>query len=96
LINKNCETRVDLMGARNVHALGVSLGARIVLELAARDRVRSAVAIAPSGMNLPAERLYQWVALGAARVLMRPLRPLFGVLAHSPAGRGAVLGGLRA
>jgi pimeloyl-ACP methyl ester carboxylesterase len=27
---------------------------------------------------------------------MRPLRPLLGVLAHAPTGRGAVLGGLRA
>jgi pimeloyl-ACP methyl ester carboxylesterase len=90
------EADLDLIGIRDVHALGVSLGARIVLELARRDRVRSAVAIAPSGMNLPAERLYQGLALGGTRVLMRPLRPLFSVLSRSPAGRGVVLGGLRA
>jgi pimeloyl-ACP methyl ester carboxylesterase len=89
------ETDLDRMGFGDVHVLGVSVGARIALELARRRRARSAVVISPSGMNLPPERIYQGLALAATRLLWRGLRPVVGPLAHSWPGRSALLAGLR-
>lgn len=86
---------LDHLGVRRAHVLGVSLGARIGLELARRGRARSLVAIAPSGVSLPPERLYQGAVTGAARVLLRRLRPVLGFLARSPWGRVGLLGWLR-
>src|SRR6478672_7358684 len=51
------EHTLDAEGLGPVHVLGNSLGARIALELAVRGRARSVVAIAPSGVNIPQERL---------------------------------------
>jgi pimeloyl-ACP methyl ester carboxylesterase len=89
------EADLDWMGFGGVHVLGVSLGARIALELARRHRARSVVAISPSGMNLPPERLHQGVTLAATRVFWRGLRPVIGPLAQSRVGRGALAVGLR-
>jgi pimeloyl-ACP methyl ester carboxylesterase len=89
------EADLDRMGFEDVHVLGVSLGARIALELARRHRARSVVAISPSGMNLLPERFHQGAALAATRLLWRRLRPVIGSLAHSRAGRGALAAGLR-
>jgi len=90
------EADLDRMGVGEVHVLGVSLGARIALELARRHRAQSVVAISPSGMNLPPERLYQGLALATTRLLWRSLRPVVGPLARSWPGRGALVAGLRA
>jgi pimeloyl-ACP methyl ester carboxylesterase len=89
------EADLDRMGVGDVHVLGASLGARIALELARRHRARSVVAISPSGMNLPPERLHQGVALAATRLFWRRLRPVIGPLARSRAGRAALAAGLR-
>ena len=48
---------LDELGVGRVHILGNSIGARIALELAVRGRARSVVAISPSGLNTPAERV---------------------------------------
>jgi pimeloyl-ACP methyl ester carboxylesterase len=53
------------------------------------------VAIAPSGLNPPPERVYQGAAMGTSRVLMRALRLAIPFLAQFPAGRAALLAGLR-
>jgi len=45
------ERDLDRLGIGDVHVLGTSLGGRIGLELARRQRARSVVAIAPSGLN---------------------------------------------
>src|SRR5687768_8892939 len=45
------EADLDELGVRSVHVLGNSIGARVALELAARGRARSVVAISPSGLN---------------------------------------------
>jgi pimeloyl-ACP methyl ester carboxylesterase len=90
------EADLDRMEVGDVHVLGVSLGGRIALELARRHRARSVVAISPSGMNLPPERLHQGVALAMTRLLWRGLHPVIGPLAHSWPGRGALVAGLRA
>jgi pimeloyl-ACP methyl ester carboxylesterase len=78
-----------------VHVLGNSLGARIALELARRDRAFSVVAIAPSGLNLLPERIYQGAAMSTVRLLMRILHPAIGPLTGFPAGRAVLLTGLR-
>jgi pimeloyl-ACP methyl ester carboxylesterase len=75
---------------------GNSLGARIAIELAVRHRTRSVVAISPSGLGLPAERVHQGILMATARTLTRTLRPLLGTLASTPAGRTALLAGMRA
>jgi len=90
------EADLDARGLQRVHVLGNSLGARIGIELAARRRARSVVALSPSGLGLPAERLHQGMLMATARTLTRTLRPLLGTLAGSRAGRTALLAGMRA
>ena len=90
------ERTLDAEGLGTVHVLGNSLGARVALELAVRGRARSVVAIAPSGLNLPAERAYQAAVLALARVALRRLRPVLEPLSGSRTGRVALLGPLKA
>jgi hypothetical protein len=71
--------------------LGSSFGARLELPI----RGRSVVAIAPSGLGLPPERVYQGAALGTARVLMQTIRPFIDVAARFPAGRALLLANMR-
>jgi pimeloyl-ACP methyl ester carboxylesterase len=90
------ENDLDRLGLARVHLVGNSLGGRVALELARRHRARSVVAIAPSGMGLPPERVYQALALSGARVSLRRLRGLIQPLSEWKAGRALLLGGLRA
>jgi pimeloyl-ACP methyl ester carboxylesterase len=90
------EHTLDAEGLGTVHVLGNSLGARVALELARRGRARSVVAMAPSGMNLPAERAYQGASLGLARVGFRATAPLVEPLSRSALGRVGMLAALKA
>jgi len=90
------ERTLDEAGMDRVHVLGNSLGARIALELARRRRARSVVAIAPSGLNVPPERIVQGTGMAAARVVTRTAQPLVEVLSRSKAGRAALLFPLKA
>jgi len=90
------EADLDARGLQRVHVLGNSLGGRIGIELAARHRARSLVALSPSGLGLPPERLHQGLLMATARHLTRTLRPVLGALASTPAGRTALLSGMRA
>jgi pimeloyl-ACP methyl ester carboxylesterase len=90
------EADLTARGLQRVHVLGNSLGGRIALELAVRGRARSVVALSPSGLGLPAERLHQGILMATSRTLTRTLRPSLGMLASSPAGRTALLTGMRA
>jgi pimeloyl-ACP methyl ester carboxylesterase len=90
------EADLDARGLGRVHVLGNSLGGRIGIELAARHRARSLVALSPNGLGLPTERVHQGALMATARTLTRTLRPLIGTLASSPAGRATLLAGLRA
>ncbi|MFP5372620.1 MAG: alpha/beta fold hydrolase, partial [Actinomycetes bacterium] len=67
------EQELDRRGVSVPHVLGVSLGGRIGLELARRQRAASVVAIAPTGPLTPAERAYQATLLVAARLGFRLL-----------------------
>jgi pimeloyl-ACP methyl ester carboxylesterase len=90
------ERTLDTEGVDRVHVLGNSLGARIALELALRGRARSVVAIAPSGLNVPQERLFQCVGMGMARIVMRTVAPVIAPLSRSAVGRAALLAPLKA
>ena len=90
------EHTLDAEGLGTVHVLGNSLGARVALELARRGRARSVVAIAPSGLNVPAERAYQGAGLALARLAFRSIAPAMEPLSRSKAGRAALLTGLKA
>ena len=89
------EADLDELGVDRVHVLGNSIGARIALELATRNRARSVVAISPSGLDTPAERTYQGVLMGANRLALRGLRPLVPVAARTVVGRSLLLAGMR-
>ena len=90
------ENTLDGEGVGRVHVLGNSLGARIALELARRGRALSVVAIAPSGMNVPQERIVQGIGMGMARVVMRTAEPLIASVSRSAVGRTALLAPLKA
>ena len=90
------ERTLDTAGVGPVHVLGNSLGARIALELAVRGRARSVVAIAPSGLNLPRERVAQGAGMGLARAVLRTAAPLIEPLSRSAVGRTTLLAPLKA
>jgi pimeloyl-ACP methyl ester carboxylesterase len=90
------ERTLDAEGVGRVHVLGNSLGARIALELACRGRALSVVAIAPSGLNVPQERLFQGIGMGTARIVLRTMDPLIASLSRSALGRTALLAPLKA
>lgn len=89
------EADLDALGVGRVHLLGNSLGARVALELASRGRARSVVAIAPSGLNLLPERIYQGTLMSLARLALHAAAPRLDGMARSVLGRTALLAGLR-
>ena len=89
------EADLDARGLERVHVLGNLLGARLALELARRGRARSVVAIAPSGLSIPPERIGQVSGMALTGLAMRVLRPLLPSISKRRAGRAALLVGLR-
>lgn len=90
------EADLDARGLDRVHVLGNSLGGRLALELARRGRARSVVAIAPSGLSNPPERVYQLTAMAMGGLAIRVVRPLMPALSRSQLARAVLLAGLRA
>jgi pimeloyl-ACP methyl ester carboxylesterase len=90
------ERTLDALDLGTVHVLGNSLGARVALELARRGRARSVVAIAPSGLNMLPERLYQGGGMALARLVMRAAAPAVEPLSRHRLGRTALLLPLKA
>ena len=90
------EKELDRPQVGAAHVLGVSLGGRLGLELARRQRARSVVAIAPTGPLTPPGRAYQTAALSAARLAFSALAPAADRLLRPAAARTAALGLLRA
>lgn len=90
------EATLDAEGVGTVHVLGNSLGARIGIELAARGRARSVVAISPSGLNLPPERIAQGGGMALARVVLRLAAPLTEPLSRGALRRAVLLAPLKA
>jgi len=90
------EGDLDARGLGRVHILGNSLGGRLALELARRDRARSVVAIAPSGLSLPPERAYQMTGMALTGALVAALQRRAPRLLDRKLPRAALLTGLRA
>jgi pimeloyl-ACP methyl ester carboxylesterase len=86
---------LDQLGIAQYHVAGYSLGARVAIQLAETDRVRSLIAIAPDGLGTPAERVGGFVALLAGRGVAMALAPAAGLLSMTPAGRTVFFAGSR-
>jgi pimeloyl-ACP methyl ester carboxylesterase len=89
------EADLDARGVALVHILGNSLGGRVALELARRHRARSVVAIAPSGLSIVPERLYQVAGMALTATAVRLVRPLLPVVSKHRAARAIFEAGLR-
>lgn len=87
---------LDERGLDTVHVLGNSLGARIAIELACEGRARSVVAISPSGLGTPAERVHQANLMVTSRMINMARRPFIDAMSESAAGRTMLLAGMRA
>jgi pimeloyl-ACP methyl ester carboxylesterase len=90
------EQELDRWGVDAPHVLGVSLGGRLGLELARRQRARSEVAIAPTGPLTPPERALQTALLATARLGFGALAPVADAVLRAAVPRTAALGLLRA
>jgi pimeloyl-ACP methyl ester carboxylesterase len=87
---------LDREGVAAAHVLGISLGGRVGLELARRQRALSVVAIGPAGLALPAERAYQAALFAVARLGYSALDRVADDVLRVPALRAVALGLLRA
>jgi pimeloyl-ACP methyl ester carboxylesterase len=83
---------LDELGIGAYHVAGYSLGARVAIQLADSNRVRSLIAIAPDGLGTPVERLQGFIAMVAGRGVAMALAPVDGWF---PAGRSLFLAGTR-
>jgi len=83
---------LDTLGVGEYHVAGYSLGARVAIQLAGSDRVRSVIAIAPDGLGTPVERLQGFVAMLAGRGVAMALAP---VDSWFPVGRSLFFAGTR-
>lgn len=90
------EATLDAAGVGRCHVLGNSLGARIAIELARRDRASSVVALSPCGLGTPVERLHQALLMTTARLVNQARLPWADQLSRTVIGRTAVLAGMRA
>jgi len=86
------ERTLDELGVGAFHVAGYSLGARVAVQLAGSDRVRSVIAIAPDGLGTPVERMQGFVAMVAGRGVAMALAPFDGWF---PAGRALFFAGTR-
>src|SRR5690606_37765910 len=90
------EAELDAHGLDRVHVLGNSLGGRLAIELAVRGRALSVVALSPSGLGLPPERIFQGALMTTARLLNKTRSPFIEPMSRSVLGRTALTAGLRA
>ena len=86
------EDTLDDLGIGSYHVAGYSLGARVAIQLADSNRVRSLIAIAPDGLGTPVERIQGFIAMLAGRGMAMALAPVDGWF---PAGRSLFFAGTR-
>jgi pimeloyl-ACP methyl ester carboxylesterase len=89
------EADLDARGLARVHILGNSLGGRLALELGRRHRARSVVAIAPSGLSVVPERMYQLAGMVIMASAVRVARPVLPAASTRRAARSVFEAGLR-
>ncbi|MGZ3215990.1 alpha/beta fold hydrolase [Paracoccus sp. T5] len=78
-------------GLEGIAAVGMSLGGRLVLEMARRGLVGATVALAPGGFWNDRERTYLKASLIASGSLVKTARPALPFLTSYKAGRAALL-----
>lgn len=83
-------------GLESVDAVGSSMGARLVLELARRGRLGSVVSLDPGGFWEGWERHFFASTIGASIRLVRALQPAMPAIAGSALGRRLLLAQLSA
>ena len=83
-------------GMENVAAVGSSMGARLVLEMARRGRVGPVVALDPGGFWRGWERSFFGATIGASIKLVRALSPALPAISRTALGRTALLAQLSA
>ncbi|HEX8256827.1 MAG TPA: alpha/beta hydrolase [Allosphingosinicella sp.] len=88
---RSLEAFLDEQGLTGVDAVGLSLGGRLVLEMARRGRVGAIVALDPGGFWEGWERSYLRVTLGASVWLVRRLGAALPALAAAPPSRAMLL-----
>jgi pimeloyl-ACP methyl ester carboxylesterase len=81
------EEAMDAVGFETAHVAGNSLGGWISGELAARGRVRSAVALSPAGLWTRKELAYSTRLLRAGRAGVKLIAPYVSSIARTAAGR---------
>lgn len=87
------ESFCELVGVRDPHVAGNSLGGYIALELASRGVVTTATALSPAGFWSRPELLYCQTVLRALRATARSLPPEQAIhLAENPLGRALSAG----
>lgn len=86
---------LDVLGVGRFHVAGYSLGARVAIQLADTERVRSLIAIAPDGLGTPLERVQGFIAMLAGRGMAMALAPMAAPLSCFPAGRALFFAGTR-
>ncbi|WP_422056562.1 alpha/beta fold hydrolase [Sphingomonas sp.] len=78
-------------GLDGIDAVGSSMGARIVLELARRGCVGNVVALDPGGFWRGRERAFFRTTIGVSGRLLRAIRPLLPMLSRNAVSRTALL-----
>ncbi len=86
------EAELDREALGRVHVAGNSLGGWIALELARRGRATSVVALSPSGLETPAERVVVVAMNELMRVRTIAAAPAASILTADPGSRNAMLG----
>src|SRR4051794_5341355 len=89
------ERELDCLAMDRPALVGNSLGGWLALELARRGRASRVVALAPSGLELPAERAYVIALNEAMRLRAKLGAPLGRLVTRPPLTRSALFVGLR-
>ena len=85
------ERFIQAEGLEDVAAVGSSMGARLVLEMARRGRVGAAVALDPGGFWRGWERPFFGATIGASIKLVRAIAPALPAISRTAPGRTALL-----
>lgn len=93
---RSLEAWLGAQGLAGVDMVGSSLGARLVLEMARRGKAGAAVSLDPGGFWAGWERHWVFTTLRASGAALRLGRPTLRLLAHTAAGRTALLAQLSA
>jgi pimeloyl-ACP methyl ester carboxylesterase len=93
---RSVDAWLDEEGLAGADMVGSSMGARLVLELARRERAGAVVALDPGGFWQGWERQYTYASLRASAALLRTLKRMLPALSHNAASRSALLAQLSA